>query len=208
MELSVSILNSQDRKEMVKLLNKTNIAYIHIDVMDGIFVSQKTFNIKEIRTISQVSDKKLDVHLMVENPLLYIENIKDLTNIEYITIHLEINKDIKEILTKVKSYGFKTGISIKPNTNLELLLPYLEYIDLLLVMTVEPGLGGQPFILSSSNRLKEIKKLIQNYNIKLEVDGGINNHTIKEVELADIAVVGSYITSSNNPIDKINSLLV
>lgn len=208
MELSVSILNSQDRKEMVKLLNKTNIAYIHVDVMDGIFVSQKTFNIKEIRTISQVSDKKLDVHLMVENPLLYIENIKDLTNIEYITIHLEINKDIKEILTKAKSYGFKTGISIKPNTNLELLLPYLEYIDLLLVMTVEPGLGGQPFILSSSNRLKEIKKLIQNYNIKLEVDGGINNHTIKEVELADIAVVGSYITSSNNPIDKINSLLV
>lgn len=208
MELSVSILNSQDRKEMVKLLNKTNITYIHVDVMDGIFVSQKTFNIKEIRTISQVSDKKLDVHLMVENPLLYIENIKDLTNIEYITIHLEINKDIKEILTKVKSYGFKTGISIKPNTNLELLLPYLEYIDLLLVMTVEPGLGGQPFILSSSNRLKEIKKLIQNYNIKLEVDGGINNHTIKEVELADIAVVGSYITSSNNPIDKINSLLV
>ena len=208
MELSVSILNSEDRKEMVKLLNKTNIAYIHVDVMDGIFVSQKTFNIKEIRTISQVSDKKLDVHLMVENPLLYIENIKDLTNIEYITIHLEINKDIKEILTKVKSYGFKTGISIKPNTNLELLLPYLEYIDLLLVMTVEPGLGGQPFILSSPNRLKEIKKLIQNYNIKLEVDGGINNHTIKEVELADIAVVGSYITSSNNPIDKINSLLV
>ena len=208
MELSVSILNSQDKKEMVKLLNKTNITYIHVDVMDGIFVSQKTFNIKEIRTISQVSDKKLDVHLMVENPLLYIENIKDLTNIEYITIHLEINKDIKEILTKVKSYGFKTGISIKPNTNLELLLPYLEYIDLLLVMTVEPGLGGQPFILSSSNRLKEIKKLIQNYNIKLEVDGGINNHTIKEVELADIAVVGSYITSSNNPIDKINSLLV
>ena len=208
MELSVSILNSQDRKEMVKLLNKTNITYIHVDVMDGIFVSQKTFNIKEIRTISQVSDKKLDVHLMVENPLLYIENIKDLTNIEYITIHLEINKDIKEILTKVKSYGFKTGISIKPNTNLELLLPYLEYIDLLLVMTVEPGLGGQPFILSSSNRLKEIKKLIQNYNIKLEVDGGINNHTIKEVELADIAVVGSYITSSNNHIDKINSLLV
>ena len=159
MELSVSILNSQDRKEMVKLLNKTNITYIHVDVMDGIFISQKTFNIKEIRTISQVSDKKLDVHLMVENPLLYIENIKDLTNIEYITIHLEINKDIKEILTKVKSYGFKTGISIKPNTNLELLLPYLEYIDLLLVMTVEPGLGGQPFILSSSNRLKEIKKL-------------------------------------------------
>lgn len=208
MELSVSILNSQDRKEMVKLLNKTNIAYIHVDVMDGIFVSQKTFNIKEIRTISQVSDKKLDVHLMVENPLLYIENIKDLTNIEYITIHLEINKDIKEILTKVKSYGFKTGISIKPNTNLELLLPYLEYIDLLLVMTVEPGLGGQPFILSSPNRLKEIKKLIQDYNIKLEVDGGINNNTIKEVELADIAVVGSYITSSNNPIDKINSLLV
>ena len=135
------------------------------------------------------------------NPIEYLQAKKGFE--DYIDEHYKGEVEIKSI-----SYGFKTGISIKPNTNLELLLPYLEYIDLLLVMTVEPGLGGQPFILSSPNRLKEIKKLIQNYNIKLEVDGGINNHTIKEVELADIAVVGSYITSSNNPIDKINSLLV
>ena len=97
MKISASFLGSKAIGKTLINLNVTDVDYIHVDVMDGIFVSQKTFNIKEIRTISQVSDKKLDVHLMVENPLLYIENIKDLTNIEYITIHLEINKDIKEI---------------------------------------------------------------------------------------------------------------
>lgn len=207
MKLSVSILNAKDKIEMIKSLNKTDISYIHLDVMDGQFVSQKSLPLEEIIELSKVSEKKLDVHLMVEEPLDYIEDIKDLTNIEYITIHLEIDKDIKSILSKIKSYGYKTGLSIKPNTNINKLLPYLEDLDLILLMTVEPGLGGQPFISSSSTRLKELKKLVDN-NIKLEVDGGINNITIKEVPEANIAVVGSYITTSENPIDKINSLIV
>lgn len=208
MELSVSILNSQDRKEMIKLLNKSNSTYTHIDVMDGVFVSQRTFLIEEIKELSTLSKKKLDVHLMVENPIIYIDKMSDLSNIEYITIHLEIERDIKKILTQIKLYGFKAGLSIKPNTNINLLLPYLDYIDLLLVMTVEPGYGGQSFLPSSSKRLEEIKKITREYNIKLEVDGGINNITIKKVPQADIAVVGSYITGSNDPISKINSLLV
>lgn len=208
MELSVSILNSQDRKEMIKLLNKSNSTYTHIDVMDGVFVSQRTFLIEEIKELSTLSKKKLDVHLMVENPIIYIDKMSDLSNIEYITIHLEIERDIKKILTQIKLYGFKAGLSIKPNTNINLLLPYLDYIDLLLVMTVEPGYGGQSFLPSSSKRLEEIKKITREYNIKLEVDGGINNITIKKVPQADIAVVGSYITNSDDPISKIDSLLV
>ena len=144
---------------------------------------------------------------MVEEPIEYIENIKDLSNIEYITIHLEIDKDIKNILYKIKSYGYKCGISIKPNTDINKLSPFIEDVDLILLMTVEPGLGGQPYITSSSERLKELKKIV-NDDIKLEVDGGINNITIKEVPEADIVVVGSYITTSNDPIDKINRLLV
>lgn len=207
MELSVSILNANDKKQMIKILNNTDISYIHLDVMDGNFVEKKSLPLEEIIELSKISEKKLDVHLMVNNPLEYIENIKELTNIEYITIHLEIDKDIKSILSTIKKYGYKTGISIKPNTDIKLLLPYLEDLDLILLMTVEPGLGGQPFITSSSLRLKELKKLI-NDNIKLEVDGGINNITIKEVPEADIAVVGSYITTSDNPIEKINTLLV
>ena len=144
---------------------------------------------------------------MVQNPLEYIENIKDLTNIEYITIHLEIDKDIKNILSKIKSYGYKCGLSIKPNTDIRALLPYLENIDLILLMTVEPGFGGQPFMISSTERLRKLRELVKD-DIVLEVDGGINNITIKEVPKADIAVVGSYITKSDNPLDKINSLLV
>lgn len=207
MGLSVSILNSKDKTRMIKLLNKTDISYIHFDVMDGKFVSQNSLSLEEIIKLSKISEKKLDIHLMVEDPIYYIENIKNLTNIEYITIHLEIDKDIKEILSKIKSYGYKTGLSIKPNTDIKRLQPYLEDLDLILLMTVEPGLGGQPFITSSSERLKKLKEMV-NKNIKIEVDGGINNITIKNVPEADIVVVGSYITTSDNPIEKINSLLV
>ena len=207
MELSVSILNAKDKIEMINLLNKTDISYIHLDVMDGNFVSQKSLPLEEIIELSKVSDKKLDVHLMMDNPLEYIEKIKDLDNIEYITIHLEIDKDIKNILKKIKDYGYKTGLSIKPNTDIKELLPYLDYLDLVLLMTVEPGLGGQQFMIKSVERLKRLKQIV-NENIKIEVDGGINNITIKEVRESDIAVVGSYITTSENPIDKINSLLV
>lgn len=206
MELSVSILNAKDKINMIKKINSTDISYVHLDVMDGKFVSQKTLSPEEISSLANFSDKKLDVHLMVEEPLEYIEKIKELSNIEYITIHLEINKDIKKILEKIKSYGYKCGISIKPNTNINKLIPYLDDIDLILLMTVEPGLGGQKFIPDSKLKLSELKKITKE-NIKIEVDGGINDLTIKEIESADIVVVGSYITTSENPIEKINILL-
>ena len=193
---------------MIDKLNNANISYIHMDVMDGKFVSQNTLSYQELRELSSFSNKKLDVHLMMDNPEEYINNIKDLNNIENITIHLEIDKDIKKILSMIKSLGIKRGISIKPNTDINKLLPYLNDIDLILVMTVEPGLGGQPFIETSTTRLKEIKKLIKDKDILIEVDGGINSNTINLVKDADIVVVGSYITCSDDPISKINSLLV
>lgn len=207
MKLSVSILNSEDKNKMIKKISNTNISYIHMDVMDGIFVSQKSLSFNEFNNLAKVSNKKLDVHLMVEDPISYIEKIRYNHNIEYITIHVEIDKDIKYILQKIKDYGFKAGLSIKPNTDLNIIKEYLDYIDLLLVMTVEPGLGGQTFISESEERLIKIKQLIKNYNIVLEVDGGINNETINMVSQADIAVVGSYITKSDNPIARINSLV-
>ncbi|MGN1311579.1 MAG: ribulose-phosphate 3-epimerase [Bacilli bacterium] len=208
MKLSVSILNAKDKEKTIKELNKTDISYLHIDVMDSIFVSQYSFSYQEVIELSSLSEKKLDVHLMHNNPLSYIEKIKDLKNIEYITIHLEIDKDIKYILNKIKDYGYKRGLSIKPNTNIDKIRPYLDDIDLILVMTVEPGYGGQPFLEDSPNRIKEIKRLIQDKDILLEVDGGINNETLSLVKEADIAVVGSYITTSDDPISRINNLLV
>ncbi len=208
MKISVSILNSKDRKEDIIALNKTEISYFHIDVMDGNFVSQKAFSSDEIVKLSTISEKPLDIHLMVDNPLLYIEALKNIPNIENITIHFEIDKDINSILTRIKELGFKRGLSIKPNTKIEDIIPYIDNVDLILLMTVEPGLGGQKILPQSKERLLKLKNLVENRNITIEVDGGINNETIKDISQADIFVVGSYITQSQNPIEKIKTLLV
>lgn len=207
MELSVSILNAKDKKETIKILNNTNISYIHMDVMDGMFVSQKTIPVEELKSLAGGSKKKLDVHLMMNGPTSYIEEIKNIPNIEYITIHEEID-NVKEILSKIKSYGFKAGLSIKPNTTSSAILPYLEDIDLVLIMTVEPGYGGQSLIEATINKISEVRNIINNRNIKIEVDGGINKDTINLVNKADIAVIGSYITGSDNIPERIDSLLV
>lgn len=208
MKLSVSLLNAEDKNKTTKKINNTEIDYFHIDVMDGKFVSQLSFSLKEIQEISKISRKPLDIHLMVEDPSLIIKDLKELSNINNITIHLEIDKDINKMLSKIKDYGIKRGLAIKPNTDINLLKPYLDNIDIILIMTVEPGYGGQPFIESSVERIKKIKELIEGYNILLEVDGGINDKTIKKISLSDIAVVGSYITTSDNMEERINNLLV
>ena len=209
-KIAPSILSADFSKlgEEVIKLNDAGADFIHIDVMDGQFVPQRTLPYPELKELSGISTKKLDIHLMMNSPEEYIDNIKDLDNIENITIHLEIEKNIKEILSKIKSLGFKRGLSIKPNTDINKLVPYLDDIDLILVMTVEPGLGGQQFLESSTKRLKEIKELIGTRDILLEVDGGINNNTINLVKDANIAVVGSYISKSTDPVSQINSLLV
>ena len=208
MNLSVSLLNASNKVETVKRLNNSLIDYYHIDVMDGKFVSEKNFTIGEIKEISNTSSKSLDVHLMVENPNIYIRKLKKMNNINNITVHLEIEKNINKILYNLKKHGIKRGIAIKPNTDINLLKPYLNDIDIILIMTVEPGYGGQPFIETSTSRIEEIRKLVSNHNILLEVDGGINDKTIKKVLLSDIAVVGSYITTSDNMEERINNLKV
>lgn len=208
MELSISILNAVDRSNIIKILNDTNVSYIHMDVMDGKFVPEVSLSCTEFRSLSGLTNKKLDVHLMMEDPMEYIKEISDIDNVWNITIHLEIDKDIKKILSYIGSLGIKRGISIKPNTDIDKLIPYLDDIDLILVMTVEPGLGGQKFIEDSIKRISDIKNLIKDRDIVLEVDGGINRDTIDKVRAASIAVVGSYITRSNDPIASINSLLV
>ena len=165
MKIATSILNSSDRIESVIKLNRTNTSYIHVDVMDGKFVSDKQFSVKEIKAVNLVTKYPMDVHLMVSDPLKYIEELSGL-NISYITFHLEIKKDKKKIISKIKELGYKVGISIKPDTDLSELVPYLSDIDMILLMSVEPGMGGQKFLNSTVKRIKEIKKMI--------VDGGYN----------------------------------
>ena len=203
-KISTSILASNNRLESIKKLNNTNTDYIHIDAMDGIFVPNTQLKIDEINNLEKISTKPLDVHLMTTNPETYIDNLKN-KNIEYITIHIEINKNINNLINKIKSYGYKVGLSIKPNTNINTIIPYLNKIDLVLIMSVEPGFGGQKFIPSTLNKAKQLKEL--NKNIIIEMDGGINDTNINKIkEYIDIAVVGSYITNNIDYNQAINNL--
>ena len=212
-EISTSILTVEKgtEAEVFFALEKAKTDYFHIDVMDGNFVNNYQMPIKEIKEISNYTKKPLDIHLMVENPDEYIDKLDEL-EIEYITFHLEINKNIKTIIKKIKEKKYKVGLSIKPNTNINKIIPYLPYVDLILIMSVEPGYGGQTFIPDSLTKISKLKKIIKdnNYNIKIEVDGGINNTNIKllkEVE-TDIVVSGSYIVKSENYQNQIDTLKI
>lgn len=209
MKVSVSILGLNDRKKAISLLNNTNCDYIHIDVMDGSFVPNKQFTTEEINNLEIISKKKFDVHLMVDNPRKYIENL-DISNIEYIIVHSEIAKDINELLDLIKSYNVKCGLSIKPNTDISILTPYLNKLDLILVMSVEPGFSGQEFISNSLDRVSKLKQIIKNNNldIVMAIDGGINGSNASLVKKSgiDMVVSGSYVTNSLDYQDKINDL--
>ena len=203
-KISTSILATSNRIESIQKLNNTNTDYIHIDTMDGIFVPNKQMPIEEILDLEKYSKKPLDIHLMVENPEEYINKLVN-KNIEYITIHEEINQNKKNILNKIKSLGYKAGLSIKPNTPIESLNEYLDKLDLILIMSVEPGFGGQQFIPKTLNKAKLLKE--KNPNITIQMDGGIKDTNINEIKkYVDIAVVGSYITNNNNYNEAINNL--
>lgn len=210
MKVAASILSAKDRIICVKKLNRTNLDYFHIDVMDGEFVNNYQMPIKEVKEISSYTKKPLDIHLMVENPLEYIEKLQNL-NVEYITFHIEVLHNIEELINRCKELNYKVGLAIKPNTNINELKPYLKNIDLILVMSVEPGFGGQKFIENTIVRIENIRKmLIKNKceNILIEVDGGINDTNIKSLINAkvDIAVSGSYIVNSSNYQNQIDTL--
>ena len=196
MEVSVSFLKTRlTPQETISELNWTSCDYLHIDVMDGVFVDNETKNIDEITLLLRENIKPLDVHLMCSNLKKYIPLYADLMP-KYITFHLEAVDNVDEIINFIHSYGIKCGISIKPETNVDELLPYLDKIDLVLVMSVNPGLGGQTFMMESIDKINKLRKLNKG-NFKISVDGGINNETIKYVDV-DIAVSGSYVCMSND----------
>lgn len=207
MMISTSILSIKDNiKDNVLKLNNTNTTYIHLDIMDGLFVPNKTWEYNEIKDIIDDSNKPLDVHLMVSDVIKYIDEYSKL-NPEFITFHLEAVDNIKEVIDYIHSKNIKVGLSIKPNTNIDWLTPYLNDIDMILLMSVEPGMGGQSFIDSSYERLNKLNELKNKYNFLIEIDGGINENNITNLNGVDIAVVGSYITSSDNYQEQIDKLL-
>lgn len=200
-KIAPSILSSDFSRlgEEIGVLEKTQCDYIHIDVMDGHFVPNLTIGPSVIKSIRPYTKKTFDVHLMV-NPVRDILPAFIDSGADIITIHHEITDDVVECINLIKKNKLKVGISIKPNTEPNAILKYLDLIDLVLIMTVEPGFGGQKFIHSQIQKIKDMKKLIGNRNIDIEVDGGINFETAKLVieAGANILVSGSTIFNSDN----------
>ena len=208
MEVSVSFLSSNNPAKDLRLLNDTDCDFIHVDIMDGKFVKNKTMPFREMKKISKFTSKRLDVHLMVSKPLNYIKKYARL-NTDSITIHVEIDEDINKLIQTIKSYSIKAGLAIKPKTNVRDLIPYLPYINMILVMSVEPGEGGQSFIEGTDKKIKEIRDLLKSYDLDdiiISVDGGVNAESINKCRLCDRVVSGSYILSSNNFSERIDSL--
>lgn len=209
MKLSVSILSIKDNiKKNINIIDKSKADYIHLDIMDSMFVANKTWDFNYVLDLVKDTTKPLDVHLMVKDVISYIDDYKKLSP-SFITFHLEAVDDHLDIINYIKKHNIKVGMSIKPNTPLSSLAPYLQYLDLVLIMSVEPGMGGQTFIDSTVDKLKELKEIRNNnnYNFLIEVDGGINDITINKCKDADIVVVGSFITNSNNYIEQINKII-
>ena len=175
--------------------------------MDGKYVKGKTMPFSELSSITYYTEKRLDVHLMVQKPLKWIDNLATL-NVDCISIHIDIKDDIEKVIDRCHLYSIKCGLTLNPNQEIEMVLPYLSKIDKVLIMSVMPGAGGQEFIPESIPKLNKLKEIIDNENPKIliEIDGGINFFTIKDLKNADIIVSGSTILKSDDYQDTITKL--
>ncbi len=203
MKVAPSILSADfsSLKESVSRVSKASI--LHIDVMDGIFVPNISFGAMVQKSIRKdFKDQIFDTHLMIIDPIKYVKDFKDAGS-DYLTFHIEAKSDIKETIDLIHQYDMKAGISIKPNTDPSVLIPYLKDLDLVLVMSVEPGFGGQNFMPNSIDKIKWLNNYRKenNLNYLISVDGGINKDTYKIVLEAgsDIAVMGSFIFKQEKP---------
>lgn len=190
----------------IELLEKAGADMLHIDIMDGIFVPNITFGPDQIRQLKQITSLCFDVHLMIDDPERYISQFAE-AGCDIITVHAEAAHHLNKTIHSIKSHGVKVGVSLNPATSLSVLDYVLDDIDMVLIMCVNPGYGGQQFIPSSIKKIKDTRKMIGDRNIEIEVDGGINLETgpLATMAGANILVAGSY-TFNGNAIENIKNL--
>ena len=192
-----------------KMINKSNADWFHIDIMDGVFVPNISFGMPVLASINKYATKPLDVHLMIVDPDRYIKTFSDL-NAEILTVHFEVCNHLHRSIQEIKNNGMKAGVALNPHTPVNVLDSIINEIDLVCIMSVNPGFGGQKFIKNTFAKISELKKLIElkKSSAIIEIDGGVTDQNAKELIKAgaDVLVAGSFIFKSISPLDTISNL--
>lgn len=194
--IAPSILSADfaNLEKEVKAVTAAGADWVHVDVMDGLFVPNLTIGIPVVQALKKVSPLPLDVHLMIEKPERYVEAFIKAGS-DYLTIHVEACEDVEGTLQMIRRLGAKAGITLRPKTSLDRILPYLGIVDLVLVMTVEPGFGGQSFMAEQVDKIERLHQLRAKLELSflIEVDGGINAETARQCKNADVLVAGNFV---------------
>ena len=192
------------------MINESDADWFHIDIMDGVFVPNISFGMPVLRDIKKHAKKTLDVHLMIVNPDQYIETFSEL-GADILTVHLEACTHMHRTIQAIKATGMKAGIALNPHSSVNQLKDVIKDIDLVCLMSVNPGFGGQTFIENTFNKVKELKDLIQSTGseCQIEIDGGVTNKNAKKLVQAgaNILVAGSYVFKNSNPTETISKLI-
>ena len=206
---SMLACNFGDLENEIKMVNNSKANWFHIDVMDGVFVPNISFGTPIMNVLKKYAKKPLDVHLMIVNPDKYLEKFAELGS-EVLTVHIEACTHLHRTVQKIKSLNMKAGVAINPHTPVSSLESIITEVDLVCVMSVNPGFGGQSFIDSTYQKVKDLKLLIEKYKSKalIEIDGGVNSENAKKLSEkgADVLVAGSFVFKSDNPTNTINNL--
>lgn len=195
-KISPSILSADfaNLERDIRALAAAGADWAHVDVMDGHFVPNLTIGAPVVKALKKISPLPLDVHLMIEKPERYIDDFLKAGS-DWLTIHVEATTDVSGCLKRIRDGGVKAGLTLRPGTAIETVLPYLDQVDLVLVMTVEPGFGGQSFMEDQIEKITILRREIDRRNLQvlIEVDGGINEQTARLCRDADVLVAGSYV---------------